>query len=204
MVTDAIDLFLASGSPRRSQMLAQMGVKFSVLANDVDESLQATEAPRAYVSRLAMAKAERGFSNTLSSIPVLGADTVVVLGQQIFGKPCNSNEAHSMLTALSGRVHSVITAVAVTNGLTTATRVSTSDVRFRKLTGDERRDYVATGEPMGKAGGYAIQGFGGIFVEHLAGSYSGVVGLPVDLTHQLLQLFGVSVWGSLSDRGVPT
>jgi septum formation protein len=122
----------------------------------------------------------------------------VVLGQQIFGKPSDADEALSMLMALSARKHSVMTAVAVTDGVTSASRVSVSEVTFRCIETCEGRDYVRTGEPMDRAGGYAIQGFGGVFVEHLEGSYSGVVGLPIDLTHQLLRLFHVPVWASLS------
>ena len=191
------DLLLASNSPRRKELLIQMGVNFSVIANSVDESLQTVEIPRDYVSRLALAKARGGFALSSSNAPVLGADTAVVLGQQIFGKPSDADEALSMLMALSARKHSVMTAVAVTDGVTSASRVSVSEVTFRRIEACECRDYVRTGEPMDKAGGYAIQGFGGVFVEHLEGSYSGVVGLPIDLTHQLLRLFHVPVWASL-------
>ena len=128
---------------------------------------------------------------------MLGADTAVVLGQRIFGKPSSRDEALSMLTALSGCRHSVMTAVAVTDGVDIASRLSVSEVTFRYLSANECRDYVATGEPMDKAGGYAIQGFGGVFVENLEGSYSGVVGLPIDLTQQLLRLFCVPTWAPL-------
>lgn len=198
MPKTAVDLLLASNSPRRKELLIQMGVNFSVIANSVDESLQTVETPRDYVSRLALAKARGGFALSSSNTPVLGADTAVVLGQQIFGKPSDADEALSMLMALSARKHSVMTAVAVTDGVTSANRVSVSEVTFRCIETCECRDYVRTGEPMDKADGYAIQGFGGVFVEHLEGSYSGVVGLPIDLTHQLLRLFHVPIWASLS------
>jgi len=189
-------LLLASASPRRSDLLKQMGVSFEVLAVDIDESRRGDESPLEYVSRLAMEKAQAGFQRQEGQMPSLGADTIVVFDGQIFGKPRDQVHAEKMLMTLSGKVHSVFTAVAIDNGSGTALAVSETLVEFRTISQSECLIYWQTGEPEGKAGAYAIQGRGGIFVEKLEGSYSGVVGLPLAETEQLLNKFSVPLWNS--------
>ncbi len=189
-------LLLASASPRRSDLLKQMEVSFEVLAVDIDESRRGDESPLEYVSRLALGKAQAGFQRQDGQLPSLGADTVVVFAGQIFGKPRDQAHAEEMLMTLSGKVHSVFTAVAIDNGLDTALAVSETLVEFRTISQSECLIYWQTGEPKGKAGAYAIQGRGGVFVEKLEGSYSGVVGLPLAETEQLLNKFSVPLWNS--------
>ena len=167
-----------------------------MLKTDVDESVRTGEDPREYVRRLAIAKASAG----LAAVPagqrdaavVLGADTSVVLGRQIFGKPAGEAEAAAMLAALSGRTHQVMSAVALTDGRTTLDRLSVTEVQLRSIRAAESAAYWRTGEPRDKAGGYAIQGLGAVFVEHISGSYSGVVGLPLFETAELLEQFGLA------------
>ena len=192
----APNLLLASASPRRSDLLNQMGVSFEVLAVDIDESRQGDESPVDYVSRLAMEKAQAGFARQDAQLPSLGADTIVVFDGQIFGKPRNQQHAETMLMALSGKVHSVFTAVAIDNGSGTALAISETRVEFRTISQSECLIYWQSGEPQGKAGAYAIQGRGGVFVEKLEGSYSGVVGLPLAETEQLLNKFSVPLWNT--------
>ncbi len=192
----APQLLLASASPRRSDLLRQMGVSFKVLAVDIDESRRGDESPVEYVSRLAMEKARAGFKRQDAKLPSLGADTIVVFDGQIFGKPVDQAHAEAMLMTLSGKAHSVFTAVAVDNGSGAAVAVSETLVKFRTISQSECLIYWQTGEPEGKAGAYAIQGCGGIFVEKLEGSYSGVVGLPLAETEQLLNKFSVPLWNS--------
>jgi len=192
----APNLLLASASPRRSDLLKQMGVSFTVLAVDIDESRQGDESPVDYVSRLAMEKAQAGFARQDGQLPSLGADTIVVFDGQIFGKPRDQQHAETMLMALSGKVHSVFTAVAIDNGSGTALAVSETRVEFRTISQSECLIYWQSGEPQGKAGAYAIQGRGGVFVEKLEGSYSGVVGLPLAETEQLLDKFSVPLWNT--------
>lgn len=192
----APQLLLASASPRRSDLLKQMGVSFEVLSVDIDERRHDEELPLEYVSRLAMEKARAGFKRQRTGLPSMGADTVVVFDGQIFGKPVDQAHAQKMLMTLSGKVHSVFTAVAVDNGLDTAMAVSETLVEFRTISQSECLIYWQTGEPVGKAGAYAIQGRGGVFVENLKGSYTGVVGLPLAETEQLLNKFSVPLWNS--------
>ena len=192
----APDLLLASASPRRSDLLKQMGVSFTVLAVDIDESRQGDESPVDYVSRLAVEKAQAGFTRHDGKLPSLGADTIVVFDGQIFGKPRDQQHAETMLMALSGKVHSVFTAVAIDNGSGAALALSETRVEFRTISQSECLIYWQSGEPQGKAGAYAIQGRGGVFVEKLEGSYSGVVGLPLAETEQLLQRFSVPLWNA--------
>jgi septum formation protein len=192
----APQLILASGSPRRRELLKQIGVSFRVLAVDIDESHRSDESALEYVSRLAMEKARAGFERQDGQLPSLGADTVVVFDQQIFGKPVDQADAKEMLMALSGKSHSVFTAVALKSDLGTAMAVSETLVEFRTISPYECHIYWQTGEPRGKAGAYAIQGRGGVFVERLEGSYSGVVGLPLAETEQLLNKFSVPLWNS--------
>lgn len=192
----APQLLLASASPRRSDLLKQIGVSFEVLAVDIDESRRGDESPVDYVSRLALEKAQAGFARQDGQLPSLGADTIVVFDGQIFGKPRDQQHAETMLMALSGKVHSVFTAVAIDNGTYTAMAVSETRVEFRTISQSECLIYWQSGEPEGKAGAYAIQGRGGVFVENLKGSYSGVVGLPLAETEQLLNKFSVPLWNS--------
>src|SRR5690606_14398094 len=190
-------LYLASASPRRRALLTQIGVEFDVRVPDVDETPEEGEAPDAYVRRIAEVKAEAVWAETSGARrPVLAADTTVVLDGRVLGKPQAPDEALAMLEALSGRTHRVLTAVALRVEAGISSVVSVSEVRFRTTTDAERRAYCATGEPFDKAGGYGIQGFGAIFVEHLSGSYSGVMGLPLCETALLLARAGVPVWWS--------
>jgi septum formation protein len=164
---------------------------------DVDESPQAGEAPSDYVLRVARSKAQAANlhlnQRRLPAYPVLAADTTVVLEQRILGKPVDEADAIAMLTALAGTTHQVLTAVAVARYERLETRISTSTVEIAPLTPAQIRSYVATGEPLDKAGAYAIQGRAGAFVRHLAGSYTGVMGLPLHETVELLESFGLSL-----------
>ncbi|CDF96919.1 MULTISPECIES: nucleoside triphosphate pyrophosphatase [unclassified Pseudomonas] len=195
-------LYLASGSPRRRELLTQIGVSFTSISADIDETPLDHETPSAYVERLARGKAEAG----RRALPiddggcVLGADTAVVLDGQILGKPLDQDEARSMLLGLSGRDHEVLTAIAVLDGQRCESRVVRSRVRFRPITEEEAADYWASGEPRDKAGGYGIQGLGAVFVAGLEGSYSAVVGLPLCETAQLLGHFGIPCWQTLNVR----
>lgn len=180
-----MSIVLASASPRRAELLHAAGFAFTVEPVDVDESVLPGEAPETYVRRLACAKAQAGAARQPGQT-VLGADTIVVIDGQILGKPRDDAEAARMLAALSGRVHHVYTAVAVTNGRVVCDDVDVSAVSFGALTPEDVAAYVASGEPRDKAGAYAIQGRASRFVQRLEGSYSGVVGLPVAVVHRLL------------------
>jgi septum formation protein len=181
-------ILLASASPRRSELLRQIGVAHAIRPVDVDESVRPGEAPSAYVMRLAEAKAAALWERLASRerAPVLAADTTVALEGEIFGKPADLNEARAMLGRLSGRTHEVHTAVAVRHESGAAARLSSSSVSLRKLTDDEIDAYWATGEPADKAGGYAVQGRAAVFIRHIVGSYSGIMGLPLFETWELL------------------
>lgn len=183
-------LYLASQSPRRLELLRQIGIEPQVLAVDVDETPRAQESAEDYVLRLALEKARAGWSVQRAG-PTLGADTSVVLDGHTLGKPRDREHALDMLAALSGREHRVLTAVAVVDGQDERQRLSDSRVSLRAITGQEAAAYWAGGEPADKAGAYAIQGLGAVFVEHLSGSYSGVMGLPLFETADLLGHFGV-------------
>jgi septum formation protein len=185
-----VALILASASPRRAELLSAAGIPFEVRPAQVDESLAAGEGPHAYVRRLAVAKA--GAVTRLAGEIVLGADTVVVVDGDVLGKPATATEAAAMLQRLSGRVHEVLTGVALLGGERAAVEVARTAVRFHALSAEEIAWYVATPEPYDKAGGYAVQGLASRFVAALDGSYSNVVGLPVDLVYRLLAAWGVS------------
>lgn len=187
-------VYLASASPRRSELLRQIGVRFTVRAAAVDEKLGSGEAPEAYVVRLAAAKAETVWAAVADARPVLGADTAVVLDGEVLGKPADAVEAAAMLERLSGRAHRVLTGVALRHAGGLDTRLSESEVRFRATTAAERLAYCATEEPFDKAGGYGIQGHAAVFVESVKGSYSGVVGLPLFETAELLAHCGLPAW----------
>lgn len=192
------DVWLASGSPRRRELLAQIGVRFEVIQAPVDETRLPAESAEAYVRRLALAKAQAGDVAVHAmgglTLPVIGADTSVVLGDTVLGKPADARDAADMLLSLAGREHRVLTAVAIFSDGGSQVRVSDTRVRFRPITADEAQTYWHTGEPADKAGGYGIQGFGGVFVESITGSYSGVVGLPIFETTELLKLYKVPHW----------
>lgn len=185
-------LILASASPRRRALLEQLGVQFSVREQDINESRQVGESPADYVQRMAQEKA----ASALRSLPrkkciVIGADTSVVLDDLVLGKPRDELHGRQMLLQLSGREHQVMSAVTVCSPAASETALSVSRVTFRAISPLEACSYWATGEPIGKAGGYAIQGLGAVFVKHLAGSYSGVMGLPLFETALLLKMFGI-------------
>jgi len=191
-------IYLASRSPRRRELLTQIGVRFHLLlfrdrpgeGLDVDEAPHDGELPAVYVERVARAKAEAGWrrlmQRNLPQAPVLAADTTVALDGRIFGKPAGREDAAAMLTALSGSQHEVLTAIALKFGDRLESALSRSEVRFKTLSAAEIRQYVATGECDDKAGAYAIQGHAARFITDLRGSYSGVMGLPLYETAQLL------------------
>lgn len=185
-------IWLASRSPRRRELLRQIGVPFEPLDIEIDESRQRDEAPAAMVERLARTKAQAGAAQALDTDRlVLAADTAIALDGDILGKPADRDDALTMLERLSGREHEVYSGVAVALDAELDSCVVCSTVRLRPITATERTAYWATGEPADKAGAYAIQGRGAVFVEHLAGSYSNVVGLPLCETATLLARFGV-------------
>ena len=191
-------IYLASRSPRRRELLAHIGVKFHLLLFrdrpdsdlEVNEEVRPGESPAEYVLRLARAKADAGWrrllQRNLPRAPVLAADTTVALDGRVFGKPADRREAAAMLGELSGRRHEVLTAVALKYDNRLETALSTSDVQFRELSPEEVREYVASGECDDKAGAYAIQGRAAKFVAEIRGSHSGIVGLPLFETAQLL------------------
>lgn len=196
-------IYLASKSPRRRDLLRQIGVNFDVLTfragergedADVDETPLPGEAVERYVERLALAKAQAGMRRVLwrklLPHPVLAADTTLEVDGEIVGKPHDAAEAHAILERLSGRRHRVLTAVAMSDGERTRSRLSVSEVAFRSLGEHDIRRYVATGEPFDKAGAYGIQGHAAIFIEEIRGSYSGIMGLPLFETAALLEIFG--------------
>lgn len=198
-------LWLASGSPRRLELLASVGVSVQRLRPpDLDESPLAGEMPEDYVSRLAQAKALAGWRQLTidqqAKAAVLGADTTVVLDGDVLGKPDTHSAARQMLQRLSGREHRVLSAVSLTTATFTETRVSSSLVTMLVLDDALIDRYIATGEPFDKAGGYGIQGAAALFIESLKGSYSGVVGLPLRETGELLALAGVPFWQTLSEQ----
>ncbi len=184
-------LYLASQSPRRRELLEQIAVDYSLVSVDVDESRREGEPAAAYVQRLALEKAGAGWAalapRGLVLRPVLGADTAVLIGDEILGKPSDAAAARSMLERLSGRRHEVLTGICLYSERGPQLRLSTTEVWFRRIEDAEITAYWASGEPRDKAGGYAIQGLAGEFVERINGSYSAVVGLPLFETAQLLR-----------------
>lgn len=186
-------LCLASASPRRRELLAQIGVPHITAVAGIDETHEPGEAPHEYVQRMAREKA-RAVWEREQTCPVLAADTTVVLDGVVYGKPRDRQDALAMLARLSGRTHEVLTAVALADSRGIEVRVNVSAVRFRTLGAEEGAAYWETGEPRDKAGGYAIQGRGAVFIESVTGSYSGVMGLPLFETAQLLRSAGVPCW----------
>ena len=202
-------VYLASQSPRRRQLLEQLGVRYELLLADDTEDAEAlevvlpNEAPRAYVQRVTLLKLQAALARMkrrgLPLAPVLCSDTTVALGKTILGKPDDAKHAAQILGALSGQTHRVLTSVAMATlskagkPLKTEQALSASNVRFAPLTRTQIQTYVASGEPMGKAGAYAVQGRAAAYIEHISGSYSGIMGLPMFETAQLLREFGFKV-----------
>lgn len=186
-------IHLASKSPRRAELLRQIGVAFEPLRVNVPEEVIPGESPEAFVQRLAREKAQAGLiaDSRRDELPVLGADTAVVVDEDVLGKPRNRADALAMLARLSGRRHLVLSAVTVANDARIESALSETSVWFREITEAEAVAYWDTGEPADKAGAYGIQGFGAIFVERIDGSYSGVMGLPVYETARLLEWFDI-------------
>jgi septum formation protein len=194
-------LYLASQSPRRRQLLEQLGVRYELLLPDAQEDSEALEAvrpgeaPAAYVRRVTGLKLDAALARmqrrSLPPAPVLCSDTTVALGRTIYGKPADAPDAARMLRELSGHTHRVLTAVAVQAGRRRVQALSDSRVRFEAMTPAQVRAYVATGEPMGKAGAYAVQGRAAAHITRIAGSYTGIMGLPLHETAQLLRSLGV-------------
>ena len=194
-------IYLASQSPRRSQLLAQIGVNHQLLLPDSHENAEALEAvkpgeaPSRYVQRVTGLKLDAAVARLkaqgLPTAPVLCADTTVALGREILGKPQDAAQAHAMLARLSGQTHRVLTAVAVQKGRQRVAALSVSWVRFAPMSAAQIRSYVDSGEPMGKAGAYGVQGRAAAHIEHIRGSYSGIMGLPLFETAQLLRQVGV-------------
>lgn len=184
-------IYLASGSPRRRELLAQIGVNFEVLPIDIDESVRDGEFAEAYVKRVAIDKAQAGLARleqqNLPPRPVLAADTAVIVDKQILGKPVDAKQAREFLQKLSGRQHQVLSGVALATDKNVSMRSQLNQVRFAKLSDTEIDWYVGTGEGLDKAGAYAVQGLAAQFIVHIDGSYSGIMGLPLFETRQLLQ-----------------
>ncbi len=185
-------IILASASPRRRELLDQIKVSYHVHAVDLDETPLPNEPPLAYVQRVAAEKSALCVAELKPNLPVLAADTSVILGDIIMGKPKNQADALAMLTQLSGRTHQVVSALSL-RGREHFQALSITEVTFRSLSETEILDYWLTGEPMDKAGSYAIQGLGGLFVQSIVGSFSGVVGLPLFETAQLLSKQGIEL-----------
>ncbi|EPE7491514.1 Maf family protein [Cronobacter universalis] len=183
------DLYLASGSPRRQELLGMLGVTFERLVPGVEEQRAPQEAPQDYVTRLARDKARAGVALAARDLPVLGADTIVVLDGDVLEKPRDAAHAAEMLRRLSGQTHEVMTAVALADKQRVRERLVITRVTFRALTAQDIAAYVESGEPMDKAGAYGIQGLGGCFVIRIEGSYHAVVGLPLVETWELLSEF---------------
>ena len=208
-MSDSKFVYLASQSPRRRQLLEQLGIRYELLLADEHEDAEAleavlpNEAPRAYVQRVTLLKLEAALARMkrrgLPFAPVLCSDTTVALGKTILGKPDDAKHAAQILGALSGQTHRVLTSVAMGTlskagkPLKTEQALSVSNVRFVALTRTQIQSYVASGEPMGKAGAYAVQGRAAAYIEHISGSYSGIMGLPMFETAQLLREFGFKV-----------
>ena len=186
-------IHLASASPRRKEILAAIGVAFTAAGVDIDESRYDDEPVADMVIRLAAAKAAIARTGLDLSVPVIGADTAVAIDDRVLGKPGSQQEALEMLACLSGRVHKVVTGVVLDHAGKVNTAMSVTEVRFREISPVEAAAYWQSGEPQDKAGAYAVQGIGGIFVESISGSYSGVVGLPVFETAALLANVGLAV-----------
>ncbi|WP_320710762.1 Maf family protein [Enterobacter asburiae] len=182
-------LYLASGSPRRQELLTQLGVSFERIVTGIEEKRAEGESAQQYVSRLAREKAQAGVASVSRDLPVLGADTIVILNGEVLEKPRDVDHAARMLHKMSGQTHQVMTAVALADRQHVLDCLVVTEVTFRVLTDDDIAAYIASGEPMDKAGAYGIQGLGGCFVRKINGSYHAVVGLPLVETYELLSNF---------------
>lgn len=190
-----MDIILASGSPRRKELLTQMGLTFRVLVSDADETVDKTLAPNHQVALISRRKAEAVAAEAGPGPLIIAADTIVALGDQVMGKPHSGEEAVQMLTLLQGRTHQVYTGLTLRQGNREETHVECTAVTFRPMTGKEIAAYAASGEPMDKAGAYGIQGLGGMFVKGIQGDYFNVMGLPICALGTALKTFGVEVMG---------
>lgn len=184
-----VSLYLASGSPRRQELLTQLGLSFEKVVPGIEELRRPHESAQQYVGRLAREKAQAGVALTVHDLPVLGADTIVILNGEVLEKPRDAAHAAVMLRMLSGNTHQVMTAVALADSQHTLDCLVVTEVTFRTLSDDDITHYVASGEPLDKAGAYGIQGLGGCFVRKINGSYHAVVGLPLVETYELLSDF---------------
>ena len=184
-----VSLYLASGSPRRQELLTQLGISFEKVVPGIEELRRPHESAQQYVGRLAREKAQAGVALTAHDLPVLGADTIVILNGEVLEKPRDAAHAAVMLRMLSGNTHQVMTAVALADSQHTLDCLVVTEVTFRTLSDDDITHYVASGEPLDKAGAYGIQGLGGCFVRKINGSYHAVVGLPLVETYELLSNF---------------
>lgn len=198
--TQPPSIYLASRSPRRAELLQQMGVLFTVVPADIDETPHALERSDAYVKRLAIEKAQAGYALVLQKawfeMPVLAADTTVSIDGEILGKPQDDEDAYRMLSLMSGRWHEVHTGIAVAQAGHLAMEISSTMVQMDDLSDAVIRAYIATGEPKDKAGAYGIQGIAGSLIKRIEGSYSGVMGLPVYETAKLLKQAGITLLGA--------
>lgn len=186
-------IILASSSPRRMELLQQIRVPFEALSVDIDETRLEHESPMSFVERMALEKARAGWERSDGLHPVLGSDTIVVIDGELLGKPADKVDAHNMLRMLSDKCHQVMTAVALVQGERSMIRVSVSEVCFVSLSDEVIQRYWQTGEPVDKAGAYAVQGMAAAFIRTLNGSYSAVMGLPLHETCELLGEFGFDV-----------
>ena len=182
-------IYLASQSPRRAELLAQINILFTKVDGEIIECREKNESAEQYVLRLAIQKSQKGFQNSPQDKPVLGADTVVVLDKLIFEKPNNQHDAAKMMRLLSGQTHQVYTAISLTNGEKMKSQSVISEETFKALSEQEISDYWDSKEPLGKAGGYGVQGLAAKFISQINGSYTGIVGLPLYETSQLITEF---------------
>ena len=192
-MAESVQIILASASPRRRELLEQIGITAMVQAVDIDESRNEDEPVIDFVERLAMEKAQRGFDTVknIEVLPVLGSDTIVEIAGMVLGKPRDREQAKDMLTMLSGQVHEVHTSVAIVSHERKVLETSSTHVQFKTLEADEIDSYISTGEADDKAGAYAIQGIAAQFIKNINGSYSGVMGLPLYETVKLLKQCGI-------------
>jgi len=185
------DIILASASPRRAELLDQIGITYEIQVVDIDESGLANESPETLVKRLAQ---EKSVAIKNAALPVLGADTLGVLNGELLVKPRDFEHAHQMLSSMSGNWHEILSAVAISYNAKTNVLINRNRVLFRPITDAEIEAYWQTGEPQDKAGAYAIQGLGAVFIEHIEGSYSGIMGLPLFETTKLLSALNINTW----------
>lgn len=189
-------IYLGSNSPRRLQLLQQLGLSVEVLKGEIDETVAENETASDYVLRMALSKNQqiRHLFPQKSDYPLLTADTCIAFNQQILGKPHSAEDAFTMLSMLSGNTHQVLTAICISTPIKQHYCLQSSEVSFKSLSAEEIHAYIASGEPFDKAGAYAIQGLAAGFIKHLSGSYSGVMGLPLFETSELLKKFAINIF----------